>query len=161
MKKLNLPNNVYSPQDLSSLVLEIHEYARWHSHNDVKKRAGSKVNDPPAISSDAKQFIDDWSGKKDIDAKKLDSLINSLEDLREDAPLITITLAAPASGDVKETLVKWCRNNIASNILVRFGFDQTLLGGMVVRFGSHIYDWSFKRSIMLNRGKIPEVLRHV
>jgi F0F1-type ATP synthase delta subunit len=74
---------------------------------------------------------------------------------------MTITLAAPATTGIKKQLTAWCRDNVAPDVLVRFEFNQTLLGGMVVRFGSHIYDWSLRRQILDGRTKFPEVLRNV
>jgi F0F1-type ATP synthase delta subunit len=70
-------------------------------------------------------------------------------------------LAAPPSNGIKKTLVAWCRKNIATDILVNFDFNSTLLGGMVVRYGSHVFDWSFRRKILEEHSKFPGVLRNV
>jgi F0F1-type ATP synthase delta subunit len=88
-------------------------------------------------------------------------LLEDLEDYLETAPHISITLAAPASKKLKQALMDWCRTNINADILVDFSFNSSLLGGLVVRYGSHIYDWSFKRQLMANLSKFPEVLRRV
>lgn len=159
--KLTLPSSVTSPQDVDDLVLEVREYARWFAHNEVKRRAGAEPAEAPAISPAAKQVIRDWHGDKSVTDKRLDKLVRSLEDFKTDAPLMTITLAAPPSGDIRNTLITWCRQNIAENVLVNFRFNRTILGGLVVRFGSHIYDWSFRRAILDNRERFPEVLRNV
>jgi F0F1-type ATP synthase delta subunit len=50
---------------------------------------------------------------------------------------------------------------VAPNMLVDFKFNSTMLGGMVVQYGSHIYDWSFRQRILDARDKFPEVLRSV
>ena len=50
---------------------------------------------------------------------------------------------------------------VAPDVLVNFQFNATILGGMVVRYGSHVYDWSFRRQILAKRDTFPEVLRRV
>jgi len=62
---------------------------------------------------------------------------------------------------IQKNLVNWCRENIAPNILITFQFNATLLGGMVIRHGSNIFDWSFRRQILAARNNFPEVLRRV
>lgn len=158
---MKLPSSVTSPQDVDTLILEVREYARWFSHNQVKQKAGASTSDEPAISPGAKTFINEWHGKKNVTTRRLDKLINQLLDFKATAPRMTITLAAPPSGDIKKALVAWCRKNIAEDVLVNFRFNRTILGGLVVRIGSHIYDWSFRRSILDNREQFPEVLRRV
>lgn len=160
--KLNLPDSVSSAQDLSALTMEIHEYAKWFAHNAIKERAHAKRGvPPPIVSAGALELIRSCSGTKLLTQKSLDDLIHELELFKKTASIITITLAAPPTGDIKATLVAWCRKNISKNILVNFRFNSTLLGGMVVRFGSHVFDWSFRRQILNERSKFPEVIRRV
>lgn len=157
-----LPNSVSSAQDVSSLIREVHDYSTWFSHNVIKQRAGSKkLTDQPELSPVAVEVIRDWAGKTQLTQTKIDDLIKTLEQFKTTAPTLTITLAAPATGDVKKILVEWCRKNIDPNVLVTFRFNSSLLGGMVVRFGSQIFDWSFRRKILANKDKFPEVLRRV
>lgn len=160
--KLLLPNSVSSPQDLMALTFEVREYASWFSHNTIKHQAGAKRgSQAPALSAAALEVLRSWNAQKPITGDTLVELVTALEDFKETAPSLTITLAAPAGGDLKQTLVTWCRENIAPNVLVSFRFNATLLGGMVVRYGSRIFDWSFRREILEQHAKFPEVLRNV
>lgn len=162
--KLRLEESVSSPQDLKALILEIRAYARWYSHNSVKKRLRLKarrMNEEPIMSPAAKALLHEWSNKTPLSQKNLDELLATLEGYEKTAPQLTITLAAPATSGLKKTLVAWCRNNVAPNVLVNFQFNSTLLGGMVVRSGSHVFDWSFRRQILEARQHFPEVLRRV
>lgn len=160
--KLRLPDSISSPQDVTALLLEINEYARWFYHNGVKERTHTKhIVMPPVLSPAALELLRSSSGDKLLNQQTLDSLIKELEKYSKGAPSLTITLAAPPPADVKQTLVAWCRANVAPNILVNFQFNAVLLGGMVVRYGSHIFDWSFRRQILAAREKFPEVLRRV
>lgn len=160
--KLNLPESVYSPQDIAGLIIELHDYNRWFSSQAILKRTHASLNsEQPSISSVSMGLINSLETKNGISQHDIDELISTLEKLRSSLPVITVTLAAPATRDVKKTIVIWCRKNISDNILVNFGFNATLLGGMVIRSGSHIFDWSFKRQILENRAKFPEVLKNV
>lgn len=159
---LQLPNSVSSQQDLSTLVLEIREYAKWFAHNAIKERVHAKnATPPPALTPGALELIRTASAKKLLSSQDLEQLIAALEDAKKTAPVITITLAAPATSDIKQQLVASCRANIADNALVTFKFNSGLCGGMVIHHGSHVFDWSFRRQILANRAKFTEVLRSV
>ncbi|HET8883890.1 MAG TPA: F0F1 ATP synthase subunit delta [Candidatus Saccharimonadales bacterium] len=160
--KLSLPSSVASSQDLTALLLEVRDYARWVAHESIKKRVDTKgASEPPILSPALTELLRGQGFKKPLDRQNLDELIKALEKYHATAPSITLTLAAPPTSDIKKTLVTWCRENIAPNILVTFQFNTTLLGGMVVRHGSHIFDWSFRRQILAARNQFPEVLRRV
>ncbi len=160
--KFKLPDSVASSQDLSSLIQEVHVFTSWFTHEAIKRRAGAKkAAEPPVVSPATTELIRFWRTQQPLSSTSLDSLIKILENYRKTAPMITITLAAPASVGVKKTLVGWFRQNIAPDTLINFQFNSILLGGMVVRIGSHVYDWSFRRQILANRHNFPEALRHV
>lgn len=159
---LQLPNSVSSAQDLASLIREVREYARWYSQANIKQRVkAGEIPKPPEMSASATELIQAITTKGDLSQDILDKLIALLEDFKSTAPSLTITLAAPAPGDLRQTLVTWFRKNVDPNILVTFKFNATLLGGMVVSYKSHIFDWSFRRQILANRRKFPEILRNV
>lgn len=154
--KLKLPDTVASQQDLGALEREIRDFAKWFAHEAIKKRANVKsTSEPPALSPGAKELV------RDAGQQELDSIIETLKKYSQEAPSITITLAAPPPNSLKTTLIAWCRKNIAPDVLVNFRFSATLLGGMVVHSGSRVFDWSFRRQLLANREKFPEVLRRV
>jgi len=160
--KLNLQNSVYSPQDLKAIIMEVRRYSRWFAQNSVKtKVSGNATKEPLAISEAAAVLIREVAKEYPLSQQVLDDLIATLEDLEASSPKITITLAAVPGNKLKKALGEWCRENIAPGILIDFRFNATLLGGMVVQYGSHVYDWSFRRQILAARDKFPEVLRRV
>ena len=161
--KFKLHESVASPQDLQALIQELRSYARWFGANAIKKRihAHQSAPDQPELTPATKAVLHDWALKNPINRTSIDELISQLENYVNHARVMTITLSAPPTGGVKKQLTLWCRDNISPGILVRFEFNQNLLGGMVVRYGSHIYDWSFRRQILAERNKFPEVLKNV
>lgn len=159
---LNLQNSVVSRQDLRSVITELKSCAAWLAQSQVKSRISTKpAPQPPVISTAADDLIKQWHGKNAVTAKSLEELINSLISFESMAPKMSVTLAAPAPTKLKQELVAWCRHNIDPNVLVDFKFNSTMLGGMVVHYQSHIYDWSFRRRILAQKDKFAEVLRGV
>lgn len=156
---LRLPDTVSSGQDLNGLIVDVREYMKWYTHESIKKRSGGsgKQSAPPEISDSAQAVVKDWDDSRDT----LDELIHTLEGLHRNAKVITITLAALPSGGVKKTLVGWCRKNLAPDVLVNFSVSQSILGGLVVRVGSHVFDMSFRRQILAEKAKFAEVYERV
>ena len=160
--KIKLDEDISSTHDLQAVIAETKDYAKWYSHNSMKKRLKSKHEaEQPYLSIAAKNMIRQYSDKNLVGRSSLDQLISTLEHFVKHAPQMTITLAAPPTVSIKKLLVSWCRDNLSHGVLVNFEFKTGLLGGMVVRSGSHIYDWSFRRQILEANAKFPEVLRRV
>ncbi len=160
--KLKLPDGVSSPGDLADLIQETQTYVRWFVHESIKKRVVTKYSaDTPLKSPYVAELLRDWHGGKQPTRQSLDDLLATLKTYQNTAPNLTITLAAPPTSGIKTTLVGWCRSNIAPHVLVSFQFNSALLGGMIVRSGSRVFDWSFRRQLLANREKFPEVLRRV
>jgi F0F1-type ATP synthase delta subunit len=159
---INLQNNIYSTEDLKEIISEVKKYASWYAQTAIKMQVTKNNSyEEPSFLPTASNIINEWIKENPISSKSLDTLIETLEEHLASAPVIVITLAAPAPKSLKKVLVDWCRKNIAPNALIDVRFNATMLGGMVVQHGSHIYDWSFRRQILAERGKFPEVLRNV
>lgn len=163
--KLSLPKSVASPQDLSALIVEIKSYASWYNHEAIKKRLSNKPltnhQNAPVLSAGASEILRSWFGTKQPNRLGFDALIKELSRASQASQLITVTLAAPAPASLKATLVDWFRKNVSPSALVAFHINSTILGGMVVQYGSHVFDWSFRRHIIANKHTFPEVLKRV
>lgn len=160
--RLSLPDEVASIQDLTGLILEVREYIKWFSHNAILERVSKKrTSKPITLSPSATKLLQEWEKMQPISTRSLDELLDTLNLYKNTAPTLSITLAAPVTNDIKATLINWCRTNVAPNVMVTFGFNATLLGGMVVHLGSRIFDWSFRRQILASRDNFAEALRRV
>lgn len=132
------------------------------SHESIKNRLGTKTKpETPVLTPAAAEMIRPLEAKKTFGRQDVDNLIDSLTRVKESAPTMTITLAAPATSDVKQALASWCRSNITPDVLINFQYNRTILGGMVVRSGSHIFDWSFRRQLLNSSVNFREVLGRV
>ena len=76
-------------------------------------------------------------------------------------PVIHLTFATPASPAVKVAMVRWFREHIHSTLLVKFDVNRNIVGGLVVRTPSRIFDFSFRRPLLDNKSLIPEILKRV
>jgi hypothetical protein len=159
---IKLPDSISSPTDITALIMEIRSYQQWYGQYANAARAKTAYHTPqPELSPIASEVIREWAAAEALTASRIDTLIAELEHTATSAPVITITLATAATAEVKRTLVAWCRTHIAADVLVAFRFNATILGGMVVRCGSRVYDWSFRTQLMNGRARFPEVLTHV
>lgn len=160
---LTLPNNIWSPEDLKELISDLKHYAKWLASYSIKQRVSSSNQpaEPPTLSPLAVSMLHGLYDRHALSQAGVDKLIADLEAVAVVAPRIHFTFAAAPSNGLKRDVVKWCRDNVSHDALVSFSFNATILGGMVVRYGSHIFDWSFRRQILANRAKFPEVLRRV
>ncbi len=144
------------------MIIELHKHLQWSSQNGIKQKVASQPLDgQPTLSPAASDLINQWQADEAADKDDLTQLIEALEAFAAKASFVSITLAAPASSSLRQAIVSWFRQNVRSDLLVDFNFNATMLGGMVVRYGSHVFDWSFKRQILASRSKFPEVLRNV
>lgn len=162
MTHIEIPKGVVSPQDLARLELELIQYADWFSHNSIKHELHlTKGTAMPGLTNDALVLLKSAAKDNRLNRQRLESLLSAIRKLRTLAPTMTITLAAPAGMHIQRMITEWCRREISPSMLVEFRFNSTILGGMVVQYGSHVYDWSFRRIILQKRQDFAEVLRNV
>jgi len=157
-----LPASISSPSDITALILEIRAYEQWYGQYANAQRVGSHYATPqPELSEVASGVIREWAAAAPLTAARIEELIAELEHVQKTAPIVTITLAAAATSEVKKALVTWCREHMHEDILVTFRFNTTILGGMVLRYGSRVFDWSFRTQLMNERHHFAEVLNRV
>lgn len=160
--KPKLPASVSSRQDLKAVIMELQGFLHWLSQNDIKQAVTKQsFGEQPALSPAAQELITGWPEANPLNRETLAKLVENLEGFAAKAPFVSVTLAAPAPASLRQAIVSWFRQNTRSDLLVDFNFNATMLGGIVVRYGSHVYDGSFRRMILANRAKFPEVLRNV
>lgn len=162
MSNLHLPATIASPQDLSALLMEIQEYTRWFEHETVKRKMQvTQQTTPPVLAPSTGEYLRDLSRQQPLSVARLDAVMSALEEYKTTAPRVTITLAVPITPPIRTQLIQWFRVNISPAVLVTFQFNSTLLGGMVVRCGSRVFDWSFRRQILHEQPKLTEALSRV
>lgn len=162
MSAFTLPPTIASPQDVSNLLIEIKEYARWFEHEMVKRKMhASGQSTQPILTHTTNEYLRELNAAQSLTTGRLEKLIADLERYKEVAPRLTITLAAPVTPPIRHQLIEWCRTNLSPDTLITFQFNSTLLGGLVVRCGSRVFDWSFRRQLLNNQQQLTETFAHV
>ncbi len=157
--KLNLGENIISPADLRSLIEEVEAYAAYSRHRHIQARAGARpTKNTPRISETANEFLAANKPKDGYKLRDLDRLIAELEQRYHKSPQARITLADIASTGLKLSISNWLRLNVNESVLIDFRSDSTILGGMIVVVGSHIYDWSMRRQLLETKNKLIDLV---
>ena len=162
--KFEPPATLYSPQQLAVVRDEISRYVNWLGHEQVRLTVGevpNKLEGAPPLSLLTTQTMAAWQGDRPASAQTLTELMTELAGWLDKAPRVSLTLAAPPGDGMKQRLVQWLRQEIHPRALVTFQFNSTLLGGLVVRIGSRIFDLSLRQQILSHRTEFAERLRRV
>src|SRR5688572_28831455 len=96
--KFQLPDELYSPQDLAGVIVELKTYTHWLRQQTVRQRVGAraKTMSAPELTPAATAVLRSGQAQKSLTAASLEQLIAQLQQLQRRAPLVAITLAAPA-----------------------------------------------------------------
>jgi F0F1-type ATP synthase delta subunit len=68
-----------------------------------------------------------------------------------------LTLGAPATRTLKRQLTVWFRSQIHPDSLLTFAARSDIGGGLILRAGSRVYDFSFRSKILENKSRIMEL----
>ncbi|MFI5240652.1 MAG: hypothetical protein ACHQUB_03000 [Candidatus Saccharimonadia bacterium] len=153
-----LPDAIVTPDDVLLLALEIGQVADLQ--REAAMRKSSKTPDLE-ISPQLLEWLDIKPGGALPSATELDKSKLEAETIRQSAPTATITLAALPAHKFKSELVSWFRSEIHPETLVVFVLNREIAGGLAIRFGSQIFDWSFRKLLLTNQQAMSKVLKDV
>ena len=146
---LVLPTSIASAEDLREASDELHQGAI----------AAKRVN-MGTLSDGARDLLTTFGCALD-DKTAVAELVHRLGEVYTAAPRVSVTLAAPVDPVVKKQLTMWFRQNCSPLTLISFGFNRAMLGGVLVRAGSRIYDWSYRSKLLDSQVNFSEVLERV
>lgn len=158
---MKLPVDVYSPDQLSALILEIGNYRGHLRDAAVRAKTGSKKQAPLPEPSDILAQLLEESGVKPDDAEAVDTLRKELELKLKKSPVVHLLLAAHPTSAIKRQFTTWFRTEINSEILLTFAVRSDIGGGLILQAGSRVYDFSFKRRLIANKKRIAEIASSV
>lgn len=154
---VHLPIDVFSPGQLSEIVAELQSYRGKLRDAAVRAKATkSKVTEPPELSEWLANLLH-TSGVAPDDAPALDTAYKELQTILKDAPVMHVTLAAPAGRTLKRQLTVWFRTQVHPNSLLTFAARSDIGGGMLLQAGSHFYDYSFRDRLLGNKSRLMEI----
>jgi hypothetical protein len=150
-----LPDNIQSPEQIEAALLDLSRLSDWLRRKTIKEGQLDEelATRAQAILAPIEQSA--WT------LELVDEVSKRLESLKSTAPLVRITLPGLPSPKLRAELVGWLRREINPNILVSFSFNRLLAGGMVIRAGSKIYDFSFSGALLKQRSRLAEMIHGV
>lgn len=152
---IHIPLDVYSPDQLSTLVAELQTYRSQLRDLTVRAKATkSKQTETPEKSEVLANFLRNSDTRDD---KQLETLQHGLQTTLKNAPVMHVTLAAPAGLTLKRQLTVWFRTQIHEHSLLTFTARADIGGGIMLQAGSHFYDYSFKDRIIANKSRLTEI----
>lgn len=162
MSALKLPVDLYSPDQLGIIILEA------GNHSSVLRDAAVRVQTtgtPDAVeplhTSALLTGILHGNGLPANDHASMEALSKGLKLIRTQAPVAHLTLAALPNRSLKRQLTEWFRKEINPYMLLTFAVRTDIGGGVVLRVGSRIYDFSFRQQIVGNKHRIAEIFENV
>lgn len=154
---MNLPVDLYSPDQLSAIMLELFNYSGDLRDAAVRAKTTQRKEAAPPSASALLLGVFHAAGVKAASAAETEKLLKDLEQIRAHAPTVRITLAALPNRELKQQFTTWFRTQIHPHVLLTFSARSDIGGGLVLQAGSHIYDFSFKKQILEKRQRIGEL----
>lgn len=154
-----LPQAIYSPALLESVIYDLQFYLDWRLQNEIRKKVGAKPKEEPTHSAETVIVIEAWLGGKKPTIESMERLLEHLKGL--DLPQVHLMMAALPNRSQREALANWFRTNVSPNVLVSFVADRNLGGGLVVRTPNRVFDFSWKQQLLAGHAKLPEILKNV
>jgi hypothetical protein len=162
--EFRLPEDIYSPEHIDSCLIKLGQYAgilRQKEHRQKLKLDGPGAVGEDELAGQLEKLLGASGLGLNPTSSGVDNLIEALENFRASAPVVHVTLAAMPGPGLKKQLAEWMRKNLYHNLLVSFGYNREIVGGMVVRTASHIYDFSWRAKLYEKREVIPGILRRL
>lgn len=147
---LALPVDLYSADQLSEVVLELH---------DLAAAILSRANPSPHTAELSPTLSELLAVNKITlnNAAGIEDVAKAAADLLDSGPAVHILLAAIPGQTLRRQFTTWFRTHIHPQTLLTFAMRSDLGGGAIVRVGSQVYDLSFRRSITSNKARLTEL----
>lgn len=155
---LKLPPDLNSPDQIGVIMLELNRYIGQLRDLQIRAKTHSKTHQQIAALSELLTLVLQTSNIDAQDIQELEKALSKLEELRHNAPLVRIILAAQPSDDLKNQITDWFRSQIDRNMLITFSARSDIGGGLILQAGSHVYDLSFRKKLIDNKNLIGDLL---
>lgn len=155
---LVLPDAIRSPDQLSLCLQELRKLVSKQRDASARAHVAAKPAEPPSPSPDVQALL---LANKLVEASDIEAVIPTLEQLRANAPAVHVTLAALPGSKLAAQLASWFRAEIHPHTLITFIMNRQIGGGVIVRAGSHVYDFSFNSQLARQKDKLAEIFARV
>lgn len=158
---VHLPTDLYSPEQLGAVVIELRSYTGALRDANVRAKATKSAVSAPEHLSALLLGVFRGAGVKVTDLEGSEKLLKELEAIRDKAPAVHLMMAALPNRELKRKFTDWFRTAIHPYTLLTFATRADIGGGVILQAGSHVYDYSFRQQILTNRHRISEIYARV
>lgn len=158
---VRLPVDLYSPDQLSAVILELRAHTSALRDAAVRAKTTGATITAPAHTSALLLGALKGAGVSTTDQAGAEKLLRELEAIRDKAPAVHLMMAALPNRDLKRKLTEWFRSEIHPYTLLTFATRADMGGGVIIQAGSHVYDFSFRQQILGHKARISEIFKSV
>lgn len=154
-KNLLLPLVVTTKTDLLRLVQELKSLQNFLHQAAIRKTAVDKL---PAISNMLIKTAE--VNKLNLaDRNDCDYLVSSLDNIKNQAPVVAVSFAADPQPRFLGRIVEWFRQEAHPYTLLQVGLQPTIAGGCIVRTRSKYFDLSLRQYLNRQQDQLIEKIR--
>lgn len=157
---LHLPLDLYSPEQLSAVIIELRGYNGALRDTAVRARAVHATPGAPHASALLLAVMHE-ADMSATDPAQTEKLLKELEAIRDKAPTAHMMMAALPNRDLKRKLTDWFRTEIHPFALLTFATRADIGGGFILQAGSHVYNYSFREQLLSHKHRISEIYNSV
>jgi hypothetical protein len=156
----HLPPDLYSPEQLSAVIIELRTYTGDLRDVNVRARATHAQAGLPHASALLLGAFHEASVSPS-EQEAVEKLQKQLELIRDKAPAVHLMMAALPDRNLKRKLTEWFRDEIHPYTLLTFATRADIGGGVIIQAGSRIYNYSFRQQILSHKHRISELYNSV
>lgn len=123
---------------------------------EVEEPAGLE---PPAMPAELLAFLKAQFGSDTVTIERLEEIKKFFQEITKRSPSVHIMLAFLPTAGERAQITRWFRDNIAADILLSFSQNSNLIGGMLIRGRTRIFDLSLRTVLLANKNRVGELLK--
>jgi hypothetical protein len=157
-----LPLSIIQPVDIGHLLRELNQIDEQLRQDAIRGEGGAHKKEDADIK--LSPDLDDLVKQANLsiqEQKTRTQLIEYLEHIKKDAPLIHISFGSEPSRSFLTKVTAWLRKEIDPNILVVVGLDPSIGAGSIVRTPNHVFDFSLSTRLKKNHSILGEKIKQV
>lgn len=155
---LQLPSNIYSREQLLQLDDKLNLLEDELRDQSARLTTGLHKKE---FSTDNVPELVEIFGLSEINQDNIRLARQQLADTMAKAKIIHLVFAHQPSLPAIEELVSWFRQQFGGGLLFQITTNPSIIGGVVIRLGSKLYDFSFASALANQKATINKVISSV
>lgn len=158
---LILPDHIYSREQLLRLDNELGRLEGELRNLNARTKSGLTSNSQSATVSPEFSEVAEQLINGQMNAASVSTARQNLAEQLQKYQVVHIVLSHQPPDVELEQLVHWFRKNITEQLFLEITLNPTIVGGIVIRAGSRVYDFSFERALHANLAVLDKAVGSV